>query len=371
VPSKDYARQYQALLPEILAEWERVIREDDPILGQAVGVLESEFAAYVGTRYAVGVNSGTDALILALRVMGIEPGDEVIVPANTFFATLTAVCMAGGRPVLVDPDPETLNLAVGGAAAAVTPRTRAILPVHLYGRLAPMRDVLALAGARGLVVIEDAAQAHGARDADGRRAGSFGGCGCFSFHPSKNLGAFGDGGMVTTSDPDAARILGELRNLGKTNKYEVRHVAPNTKLDTLQAALLRIKLRHLDAWNARRRAHAARYRAALTGVGDLELPGAAAAETHVYHLFVVRTQRRDALRRYLREVGVNAGVHYPIPPHLQPLAHDLGYRAGDFPVTEAAARTVLSLPVSHELTEAQVDRVCAAVRQFFQQHYET
>ena len=365
VPSKDYALQYRALMPEVLAEFERVLLAENPVLGDSVQAFETEFAGYTGTRHAVGVNSGTDALVLSLRALGLSPGDEVIVPANTFMASITAILLVGARPVLVDPDPTTLNLTADRAAPAITARARALLVVHLYGALAPMPELLALARSQGLEVVEDAAQAHGARDRSGCCAGASGRFGCFSFHPSKNLGAFGDGGLITTSDAGAVEVLRRYRNLGKANKYEFRHAAPNTKLDTLQAALLRIKLRHLDAGNARRRVLAARYRDALDGVGDLVLPVNPGGEAHVYHLFVIRTEARDALRSHLREQGINAGIHYPIPPHGQPLDVDLGYRVGAFPVTEVAARTVLSLPISPELTDAQVDLVCDQVRSFF------
>jgi len=365
VPSKDYAVQYGPWLPELLEELTRVILEENPVLGTSLDLFEAEFAAHAGARFGIGTGSGTDALVLAMRSLGIGKGDEVIVPANTFFATVTAVVMAGGRPVLVDPDPDTLNLSVEGVVRAVTPRTRAIIAVHLYGLLAPMAGLLEVAESLGLHLLEDAAQAHGARGADGRRAGAFGCAGCFSFHPGKNLGAFGDGGMITTSDRAVADRARQLRNLGKVTKYEVCHVAPNTKLDTLQAALLRMKLPRLDGWNGRRRRIAARYREVLEGVGDLRLPADPGGEAHVHHLFVVRTRRRDALRRHLRGAGINAGIHYPIPPHLQKLDQDLGYREGDFPVAEGAADSVLSLPISFELTDAQVDQVCDQVRRFF------
>lgn len=365
VPSKDYGRQHDALRAELMPEIERVLAEENPILGESVGAFEAAFAKHAGTAFAVGLNSGTDALILALRALGIGPGDEVVVPANTFIATITAVIANGATAVLVDPDPDTLNMTGPGVERAITDRTRAVIPVHLYGRLAPMAEIEAITAARGVAIVEDAAQAHGAMDADGRRAGAFGVAGCFSFHPSKNLGAFGDAGLVTTDDAAIAHALTELRNLGKATKYEVRHVAPNTKLDTLQAAVLRIKLRRLDEWNARRRALAARYRNALSGVGDLRLPTDPGGEAHVYHLFVARTSHRDELRAFLKENGVNAGVHYPIPPHRQPLGVDLGYAPGSLPVTEAAAREVISLPIAPELTDAEIGSVCERVRAFF------
>ncbi len=363
VPSKDYAEQYRQLMPAIRDEISRVFLEENPVLGDSVVAFENAFAAHTGVRHAVGVNSGTDALVLALRVLDLEPGDEVVVPANTFFATITAVNMAGARPVLVDPDPDTLNLTAAGVTAAITDRTRVLLPVHLYGRLAPMTELVELADLKGLHVVEDAAQAHGAADAAGRRAGAFGNLGCFSFHPSKNLGAFGDGGIITTDNTETAATIRCLRNLGKVDKYHVGHIAPNSKLDTLQAAILRIKLTHLDAWNNRRRAIAGRYQTELAGVGDLDLPDNPGGEAHVYHLFVIRTEAREALRIHLRAGSINAGIHYPVPPHLQ--AFDPDHKAGDFPVTEAAARTVLSLPVSWELTDRQIDLVISSIRDFF------
>lgn len=356
VPSKDYALQYGELLPELLPELERVLLGENPVLGKSVEAFEQAFARYTGTAHAVGLNSGTDALCLALRVLGIGPGDEVITQANTFIATVSAICMAGAKPVLVDPDPETMNLAPESVEAAVTDRTACVIPVHLYGALSPMDAILKVCN--GIPVVEDAAQAHGANG-----AGAKGCMGCFSFHPSKNLGAFGDGGMITTSDARADATLRELRNLGKVTKYEIGHVAPNSKLDTLQAALLLIKLKRLDAWNARRQAIARLYREGLDGVGDLKLPHDPGG--HVYHLYVVRTARRDALRKHLKSNGVKASLHYPVPPHLQKLDVDLGYREGQFPVAEACACTVLSLPVAPELKDDQVSYVCEQVRQFF------
>ncbi len=365
VPSKDYALQYRELLPELLPELERVFLEENPILGKPVESFERAFAAYTGTAEAVGLNSGTDALHLALRVLGIGPGDEVITAANTFIAPISAIIMAGARPVLVDPDPDTMNLTADGAKAAFAQRTAAVLPVHFYGALAPMDAINAACDRAALKVIEDAAQAHGAADSAGRRAGAFGAMGCFSFHPSKNLGAFGDGGLITTSDREAAERLRVLRNLGKVTKYEIGFVSPNTKLDTIQAAILLLKLKRLDAWNDQRRTFAGLYREALEGVGDLRLPHDPGGRAHVYHLFVIRTERRDELRGHLKAQGVNAGLHYPIPPHLQKLDHDLGYREGEFPVTEALSRTVLSLPIAPELTEDQVTYVCEQIRKFF------
>ena len=365
VPSKDYGIQYREILPEILKEIQRVFLEEDPILGKPVERFEEEFSRWCGADFAVGVGSGTDAIYLALRGLGIGPGDEVVTSGNTFFATLTAVHMTGAVPVLADPDPKTMNLSGRGVLEALTPRTRAVLAVHLYGLLSPVEEIREICREKGLLLVEDAAQAHGARGPGGRRAGAWGEAGCFSFHPSKNLGAFGDGGMVVTSNPALRRVLLELRNLGKKNKYEVRHVAPNTKLDTLQAAILSVKLPEVDAWNARRREIASYYRKELEGVGDLVLPFDPGEEAHVYHLFVVRTSRRDELRARLKKEGINAGVHYPVPPHLQEMGAKIVLPRGGLPVTEELARTVLSLPVSHELRDEQVEYVCARVKAFY------
>ena len=328
---------------------------------------EGEFAAFTGTRCAIGLNSGTDALYLALRAIGVGQGDEVITAANTFMATVSAIVMQGAKPVLVDPDPRTMNLSLEGVKSAFTKSTAAVIPVHLYGALAPMEEITALCTEKGVAVVEDAAQAHGAQGPDSRRAGAYGMAGCFSFHPSKNLGAFGDGGMLTTSDAELADRIKMLRNLGKVNKYDIGFIAPNTKLDTIQAAILRIKLKNLDAMNERRRALAAVYRKELQGVNELILPHDPGGKSHVYHLFVVRTSRRDELRRYLKSSGVNAGLHYPVPPHLQKLDTDLGYGRGDFPVTEELSDTVLSLPIAPELRNDQVEYACEQVRRYFEQ----
>jgi dTDP-4-amino-4,6-dideoxygalactose transaminase len=365
VPSKDYAAQYRALMPELLPELERVLLEEDPILGDALAAFEQDFARYVGTAHAVGVGSGTDALHLSLRALGVGAGAEVITVTNTFVATITAIVMAGATPVLVEPCWDTMNVSAEAIAAAITPRTRAVIAVHLYGRSCPIAAIAELCRERGLLLLEDAAQAHGACGEDGRRVGAYGRAGCFSFHPSKNLGAFGDGGLVTTGDGELAARLRCLRNLGKVTKYDVAEAAPNAKLDTLQAALLRIKLRHLETWNARRAAIAARYASALQGMGDLELPPAAPKGQHVHHLYVVRTSQRDALRRSLMEAGINAGIHYPIPAHLQAVGRKLGFAPGEFPIAERLSRTVLSLPLSQELSDAQIDDVCATISKFF------
>jgi dTDP-4-amino-4,6-dideoxygalactose transaminase len=364
VPAKDYARQYGALMDELLPELRRVLLSEDPILGASLAAFEREFAACIGTREAIGLNSGTDALVLGLKALGVGPGDEVVTTGHTFLATIGAIVTAGARPVLVDPDPVTMNADAARLEAALTTRTKAVLPVHIYGLLCPMAAIRELCEGRRLLLVEDAAQAHGARDADGKAAGSFGSAGCFSFHPSKNLGAFGDGGCVTTDDGRLAERLRVLRNLGKVSKHEIHAIGANSKLDTLQAAILRIKLRRLEGDNARRRALAGIYRERLSCVPGLVLPHDPKDASHVFHQYVVRSGRRDALREHLSRDKIHAGMHYPIPPHLQRLDVDLGYRKGQLPVTEAIAATCLSLPISPELGDDQIERCCESIRRF-------
>jgi dTDP-4-amino-4,6-dideoxygalactose transaminase/predicted NBD/HSP70 family sugar kinase len=365
VPSKSYFLQYRPCVDQILDAWREVLLEDKPILGAAVTRFEEEFARYLGVPHAVGTNSGTDALVIAFRSLGLGPGDEVITSAHTYVATVSAIAAVGATPVLVDPDEQTMNLTAAAVAAAITPRTRGIVPVHMYGRLCPMADVVALAREWGLVLVEDAAQAHGARDEAGRAAGSFGDAGCFSFHPSKNLGAFGDGGLVCFHRAELAERARMCRNFGKRDKHTVEFPGLNSKLDTLQARLLLIKLPGLDAVNERRRHLASLYANHLEGVGDLVLPPPARGLSHVHHLYVVRTARRDALRRHLAVRGVQTGLHYPIPPHRQPWELAAGLGPERFPIADRLARTVLSLPIASELRDAQIEEVCDGIREFF------
>ena len=359
----DLHAQHQPLRAALDRAIGEVVASGQFILGPQVAAFEQRFAAYCGVRHAIGVGNGMDALRLALMALDVRGGDEVILPANTYVATALAVSAVGAVPVLVDCDPRTYNLDPRGLERAVTPRTRVIMPVHLTGQAADMDAVMAVAERRGLHVIEDAAQAHGAAWR-GRRCGSIGAVGCFSFYPSKNLGAFGDAGMAVTNDDALARRLAQLRNYGQSQKYD--HVAAglNSRLDSLQAAVLAVKLPHLDRWNEARVSRAARYRAALRGVGDLRLQEIAPGATSVYHLFVVETEHRDRLRRHLADAGIDTGVHYPVPIHLQP-AYAAGYRMGQFPHTEALARRSLSLPMFPELRDDQVDAVAAAIRRFF------
>lgn len=359
IPLVDLKAQYQDVKPEVDAAVAAVLESGHFILGPQVQAFEREFSDYCGTAYAVGVNSGTSALHLALLAAGVGEGDEVITAAFTFVATVAAIEYTGARAVLVDVDPVTLTIDPDRIEAAITSRTKAIIPVHLYGHPADMDPILSIARAHGLVVVEDAAQAHGA-EYKHRRAGSIGDIGCFSFYPGKNLGAAGDGGAVTTANEDYARKVRMLRDWGAEQKY--LHVVKgfNFRLDEIQAAILRVKLRRLEAWTELRRRHANAY-ASLLGETSLSLPHAAREARHVYHLYVVRTRERDRVRSELQVGGVQAGIHYPIPVHLQPAYANLGYGRGDFPVSEQAAAEVLSLPLYPEMTGGALDRVARAV----------
>jgi dTDP-4-amino-4,6-dideoxygalactose transaminase len=359
VPFLDLTRAYRELQPEFNAAFERVMRSGCYLLGPELEAFEQDFAKYCGARFCAGVGSGLDALELILRAFGIGQGDEVIVPANTFIATWLAVTHAGARPVPVEPDPASFNLDPGRIEEAITPRTRAIIAVHLYGLPADMDPIREMARLHGLKVIEDAAQAHGARYQD-RRAGNLSDAAAFSFYPGKNLGAFGDGGAVVTDDPDLVHRIVALRNYGSHQKYEHEIKGRNSRLDEIQAALLRARLRHLDEWNGRRRACARLYTSLLSGL-SLTLPSERPKTEHAWHLFVVRTARRDALQRFLEARGVGTLIHYPIPPHLQPAYRDLGLGEGAFPVSETIHREVLSLPIGPHLSEDELRYVAGAV----------
>lgn len=361
VPSKDYGRQYAALWSELGPAIERALHGDEPILGAATSSFETEFADFVGSRFAVGVGSGTDALILSLRALGVGAGDEVITAANTFMATVTAIATVGAHPVLVEPDPTSLCLDMARVEGAISSRTRAVIPVHLYGRLCDMQALHEICAERDIDVVEDAAQAHGAR-IGGQCAGAFGRLGAFSFHPSKNLGCFGDGGAITTNDCTLAEDLRQLRNLGKRGKHKFLHIAPNSKLDTIQAVILRCKLPYLDAWNARRREIARLYHEGLSELSAIELPELPRDEEHVFHLFAIHVDRREELCDHLSRQGIRGGLHYPIPPHLQQASRSLPYRPGDFPITERCAERELSLPISPELDDDQIAAVIDAIR---------
>lgn len=368
VPFVDLGVQYRAISAEIDDAITKVIQEADFILGREVRLFEEEFAEFCDASYAVGVDSGTSALELALRAFDIGPGDEVITAANSFIASALGISHAGAKPVLVDVDPYTYTLDVTALERAITRRTKAIIPVHLYGHPAHMAPIRQLADKHGLVVIEDACQAHGARY-KGKRAGSLGHAAAFSFYPGKNLGAYGDGGAVVTKDKKIASRLEMLRNYGQKEKYKHLFLGYNRRLDTMQAAILRVKLKYLEKWNAARRWNAKLYQKHLEGSGVV-IPGEAPGAESVWHLYVIRTEQRDALKDHLVSKGISASIHYPIPIHLQPAYQDLGYKRGDFPVTEAYADRILSLPMYAELTDSQIEYISGAIAEFLAAHSE-
>ena len=361
VPYLDLGAQYRALKTEIDAAVISVLDSTQFILGPEVAAFEREFSAFCGVPECVALNTGTSALHLALLACGIGRGDEVITVPFTFVATVAAIEYAGATPVLVDVEPDYLTMDPDRLEAAITPRTKAIMPVHLFGHPAGMDAIEAVAKRHGLRVIEDAAQAHGARF-QGRPCGSMGDLAGFSFYPGKNLGAYGEGGAVVTGDPALARTIRLLRSWGEERRYEHLLKGFNYRMDGIQGAILRIKLRHLEAWTEARRARAAQYASALAGT-DVVVPAERPGDRHVYHVFAVRLRDRDRRRAHLEARGVQTGVHYPIPVHLQPAYRDLGYTAGDFPVAERAAGEVLSLPIYPELTPAQVDFVASCLRE--------
>lgn len=380
VPLLDLKAQYAAIREDVRAAIERVVESQVFILGPEVEALEREVASYSQCDHGIGVSSGTDALLVALMAMGIRPGDEVITTPFTFFATAGAVARLGARPVFVDIDPRSYNINPRLLEAAVTPRTRAIIPVHLYGQMADMDPIMDVAGRHNLVVIEDAAQAVGAEH-KGRRAGSIGHMGCLSFFPSKNLGAFGDGGMVVTNDADLADRVKLLRTHGYRPKYYNKVVGGNFRLDSIQAAVLRVKLLHLDDWTAARCRNAQLYRDRLNQAGlvrenpeetssaerpGLVLPAETGEGRHVYNQFVVRSGRRDELMAHLKGQGIGTEIYYPVPMHVQECFADLGYKAGDFPMSERAADETLALPIYPELTEGQIDDVVEGIRRFYE-----
>lgn len=362
VPFLDLTRLDRELKEELRRAFDAFLEKGRHILGPEVESLEREFASFCGLEYGVGVASGTDALVLALRALGAKEGDEVITSALSAPPTAVAICLAGARPVFADVDPRTLNLDPESVEERITPRTRFILPVHLYGRPADMRSLEGIASRHGLVLVEDCAQAHGA-SLDGKKAGAWGRAGCYSFYPTKNLGAYGDGGMVVTSDSELARELRCLRDYGRVERDRLGKIGLNSRLDELQAALLRVKLRYLPQWNRRRRDLAHRYLEAFSDL-PLGLPSSREGEEHVYHLFVVTCKERDSLRLHLARCGVESVVHYSLPLHHQPPFRD--YASPACPAAEEASRRVLSLPLYPHLTEVEQETVIAAVRSFFE-----
>ena len=359
IPFVDLKAQYRTIKREIDCAIATVLESCEFTLGREVAAFESEFGAYCRAQYAIGVNSGTSALHLALLAAGVGSGDEVITVPFTFVATVSAITYTGATPVFVDIDPETFTLDVSALEAAISERTKAIIPVHLYGRPADMDGIREIAARHGVVVIEDAAQAHGA-EYKGQRAGHIGDMGCFSFYPGKNLGACGEGGMIVTDNPEYARRIRMLRDWGAETKYQHVLRGYNYRMEGIQGAVLRVKLRHLEGWTEARRAAAARYDSLLAGSG-VYTPAPAPESRHVYHIYAIRTTVRGEWQEALRTQGIQTGIHYPVPVHLLPAFADLGYRAGQFPHAERAANEVLSLPMFPELTPDQCETVCRAV----------
>jgi dTDP-4-amino-4,6-dideoxygalactose transaminase len=364
IPLVDLRTQFQPLKKEIMAEIEGALDGMGLFLGENVLQLEHEFANYCGVRFAVGVGSGTDALYLALRAVGVGRGDEVITVANTFIATAEAIVQAGARPVFVDIDAATYTIDAAKVEAAITERTKAILPAHLYGHPADMDRIMAIARKRGLFVIEDAGQAHGA-EYKGVKVGTIGDAGAFSFYCTENLGAYGEGGMVVTNDRGIATQVQMLRDHGRNGRYQHAAMGTNSRLDELQSAILRVKLRHLDGWNTMRRALAAEYNSQLLGIEEIVRPAERPYAQHVYHLYVVRTPDREGLSAWLRKHNIATGVHYPVPLHLQQACLAVGYSDGPLPVTESSSQEILSLPMYPELTVDQVHYISQSVKDYF------
>ena len=363
VPFLSFEPQHAPLREAMQRAFARVYDSHWYVLGPEVGQFEQEYAAFSQVGHAVGVANGLDALVLALRALEIGPGDEVIVPSNTYIATWLAVTQVGATPVPVEPDPATSNLDPARLEAALTPRTRAIMPVHLYGQACRMSEIMAIATRHRLYVVEDNAQAQGAAFA-GQLTGSYGHINATSFYPGKNLGALGDAGAITTNDAGLAEKVRVLRNYGSQQKYHNEVVGYNSRLDELQAALLRVKLPELPEWTRQRQQVAAWYEQHLTGIAGLRRPAVAAGATHVYHLYVVHTPRRDALQQHLAAQGIGTLIHYPVPPHRQQAYAGLGLPVGHFPIAEELAATCLSLPLWPGMTEAHVAAVAAAIRSF-------
>ena len=360
----DLKPAYEELRTELDAAYRRVMESGRVLLGPELEAFEGEYAGSVGVRHCIGVANGLEALQLVLMARGIGPGDEVIVPAHGYIATWLAVSHAGARPVPCETDERTYNLDPARLEAAITPRTKAILPIHLYGQTADMTAINAIAKQRGLFVLEDAAQSHGAR-CRGTQAGALGDAAGISFYPSKNLGALADAGAITTNDDALADKLRHLRNYGSKARYQHEYRGLNSRLGELQAAFLRVKLTRLAEWNARRVRLAARYLEKLRGIGDLTLPFVPDWAEPVWHLFVVRTARRDALQAHLASRGVGTQIHYPTPAHLTPAYRDAGWKRGDFPLAERLANEVLSLPIGPHHGAEEIDYVCGCVREFF------
>jgi dTDP-4-amino-4,6-dideoxygalactose transaminase len=365
IPFLSFEGMHQPIKKSLAQAFNNVLESNWFIMGTQLEKFEKEYAEYNTVQFSVGVSNGLDAIHLALKSLNVGPGDEVIVPANTYIATLLAVSFVGAKPVLVEPDINTYNIDPEQIEVAITPATKAIIPVHLYGQICEMDKIMAIAEKKNLYVIEDNAQAHGAT-LKGRMAGSFGNINATSFYPGKNLGALGDGGAVTTNDKMLADKVKVLRNYGSEKKYYNEVIGHNMRLDELQAALLSVKLPHLDSWIKSRRQIAAAYDNALKGMGDVILPVSIDDQAHVYHLYVIRTERRDELQQWLSKHEVGTLIHYPLPPHLQKAYSHLGFREGAFPITEKIAKTCLSLPLWPGMTEIEVRYVAEKIKSFFE-----
>ncbi|MFH0738965.1 MAG: DegT/DnrJ/EryC1/StrS family aminotransferase [Candidatus Omnitrophota bacterium] len=367
VPFLDLSGQYKEIKKDFSLAFKEAVKRSDFILGKDVGIFEKDFAGYCNRKFSVGVNSGTDALFLGLKSLGIGPGDEVIVPAFTYIATSLAVTYTGARPVFVDIDEDNYNIAVDKIEPAITKNTRAIIPVHLYGHPADMQPILEIARKNNLKVLEDTAQAHGARYqfSDGRWAivGSMGDIGCFSFYPTKNLGAFGDAGMIVTDDEAAYKKILMLRDYGRSSRYEHVTLGFNSRLDTVQAAVLRSKLPHLDKWNDSRRKNAGRYNSKLKGLRSVITPKELGYARHVYHVYGIRVKERERVMSELAKDDISTLIHYPIPLHLQEVYKNLNYKKGDFPVAERVAEEIISLPMYPHLKSSQISFICAKLKE--------
>ncbi len=365
IPLVDLRAQYETIKPEIDAAIQRTIDTTAFILGPEAKQFEDHFAEFCGVKHALGLDSGTAALHLALMALNVGAGDEVITTAHTFIATAEPISLLGARPVFVDIDPRTYNMDPNKLEAAITPRTKAIIPVHLYGQPAETDPILEIAHRHNIPVIEDAAQAHGATYRN-QKIGSLSEMACFSFYPGKNLGAYGDAGALVTNDDELAAKIRMLRDHGRTTKYEHEITGYGYRLDGIQGAILDVKLNHLPQWNVARRAHADYYTELLSNVDDsIVTPYEPSHLRAVYHLYVIRTRQRDELMQHLKEQNIEAGIHYPVPLHLQPVYKNLGYAKGDFPETECAAQEILSLPIYPELEHAQMERVVDTMREFY------
>jgi len=364
VPFVDLNRQYDSIKKEVDSKISAVLESGHFILGKDVENFEGNFASFIGVKNCVGLDNGTSALELSLRALGIGEGDEVITVANTFIATASSIAFTGARPVLVDIDKEIYNIDVTKIEEAITPKTKAIMPVHLYGQPADMDEITKIAKKHDLFVIEDACQSHGA-EYRGRKTGSLGNVAAFSFYPAKNLGCFGDGGAIVTDDDRIAEKIRMLRDYGQKEKYQHMFIAYNRRLDTIQAAVLGVKLKYLEKWNQRRREVARLYNEGLKNI-DVVTPVERDYNKHVYHLYVIRTKERDRLKEFLQAKGISTGIHYLIPIHLQPAFKHLGYEKGDFPVTEGYSKEILSLPIFPELKKEEVEYISDCIAEFYE-----